>query len=244
MKFEDLEVGMEVLVLRGGKRGDLATAVVSRCTVLSSERWSMSPPTAPGWGTTPIARPNGGEILVRGYASFGGKYAAVLEQNIDFTRYAELVAGERILGPADEWQAKVNAARRERDTYQRERDERLARQQALAKQVSERCGGLEQRVKSAGIAASVMSGGGARVNIVREDLATAERVVDLLTTAGGRSEVLAAEMHAALDRYHATGEMGEFIAAQKAYNDEERRLRRALHDLTGEHYQPTSGRHC
>lgn len=57
--------------------------------------------------------------------------------------------------------------------------------------------------------------------------------------AGAPGRDLVAEIHAALDRYHATGEMGEFIAAQKAYNDEEARLQRALYELTGKHYEPS-----
>ncbi|MCL4414434.1 MAG: hypothetical protein M1522_06775 [Actinobacteria bacterium] len=82
---------------------------------------------------------------------------------------------------------------------------------------------------------------------VRTLIAEVERLRDALlrnALTGPALRELAAEAHAALDRYHVTGEMGEFIAAQKRYNDEEMRLRRALHDLTGKHYQPTSGRHC
>ena len=240
MKFEDLKVGMEVLVLRFGKRSDLANVEAATGTVLSAERWDKARVTIGSVANRSLAGPDGNKIALFGRIAPSGRYVPVLLAG----NYPELVVPSRILGPVETWQPKIDAARRERDTYQRERNERRIRQQALAKQVSERCVGLEQRIKSAGIAAAVMSGGGARVNIVLEDLATAERVVDLLTTVVGRSEVLAAEMHAALDRYRATGEMGEFLVAQKRYNDEERRLRRALYELTGEHYQPTSGRHC
>ena len=233
MKFEDLKVGMEVLVLRSGKRSDLANAGTAVATVLSTKRWSKTPSYSSRRGS--VVGPNGDKIAVHGRIASSGKYVPVLLQGY----YAKLVMPAHILGPADEWQPKVDAARRERDAYQRERSERQAMQQVLANRVSERCVELEQQIASAGIAASVRSVGGVSVSIVLEDLATAERVVNLLTTTGGCSEALAAEMPAALDRYHATGEMGEFIAAQKRYNDEEARLRRALYELTGKHYEPS-----
>jgi hypothetical protein len=149
--------------------------------------------------------------------------------------YTELVTPARILGPANEWQPKVDAARGDETTAKRNRG-------AVWEQLTDLCVGLEQRVKSAGVAVSVRPLGD-RVSIVCDPV-TMERLVDLLEAASIPGEALATEMHAALDRYRATGEMGEFLVAQKRYNDEERRLRRALYELTGEHYQPTSGRHC
>lgn len=235
MKFKDLKVGMDVLVLRGGDRYDLGSAFVERCTVLSEERWVRGSRGYPSDRTT-VALPDGGEVAVRARPSQEGRHVLVRRGETGGT---DLVPAAKILGPADEWQPKVDAARQERYTALRERSERQALQVVLAEQLGERCVELTQQITSAGIAASVRSVGGVSVSIVLEDLATAERVVNLLTAASGHSKALAAEMPAALDRYHATGEMGEFIAAQKRCNDEEARLRRALYELTGKHYEPS-----
>jgi len=208
MKFEDLEVGMEVLVLRSGKRSDIANAWVEAATVLSTERWAKS--TLP-MANRSLAGPDGNKLFVGGRIAPGGKCVPVLMPN----NYAMLVMPSRILGPVDEWQPKIDAARRERDTYQRERSERQATQQEMAKQVSTRSGEMEQRIKGVGIAASVRPGGGGGVSIILDDLATAERLVGLLEAAHTLMEPLATEMH-----------------------DEEARLRQALHTLTGQWYEP------
>lgn len=42
-----------------------------------------------------------------------------------------------------------------------------------------------------------------------------------------------------LVRFHQTNDPRPFLVAQKRYNDEEAALRRALYELTGEHYGPT-----
>ena len=232
MKFEDLKVGMEVLVLQYGKRSDLANASVQAATVLSTERWW---PSLNGFDkkTVVVDPATGRPLTVYGWPHEQGTMVPVLMRPGRFTEGgASLVKLRRILGPAETWQPKIDAARREQGTARSER-------WTVAEQLTERCIELEQQITSAGIAASVRSGGGVGVSIVLDDLATAERVVNLLTTAGGCSEALAAEARSALAHYHTTGEMGEFLTAQKRYNDEEARLRRALYELTGEHYEPS-----
>lgn len=235
MKFEDLKVGMEVLVMHYGKRSDLANASVQAATVLSTERWW---PSLNGFDkkTVVVDPATGRPLTVYGWPHEQGTMVPVLMRPGRFTEGgASLVKLGRILGPVETWQPKIDAARREQDTA---RSERLT----VMEQLADRCVGLEQRVQSVGAVVSVRPLGD-RVSIVCDPV-TMERLVDLLEAASIPGEALATEMHAALDRYHATGEMGEFLVAQKRYNDEERRLQRALYELTGEHYQPTSGRHC
>ena len=115
MMFKDLEVGMEVLVLRGGTRRDLGNASVRVGTLLSAERWW---PSLNGrHKKTVVSDPaTGRPLTVHGWPDAQGTMVPVLMRPGRFTEGgASLVTLGRILGPVGEWQAKVDAARRERE---------------------------------------------------------------------------------------------------------------------------------
>lgn len=227
MKFEDLEVGKEVLLLRSGSRKDLSSVDVVCCTVLNAKRWIRFTAYS-SRDRTPLDVPGGGKVLVDGCPRSDGRYVPVLHG----AGYTELVTPARILGPANEWQPKVDAARGDETTAKRNR-------WAVWEQLTDLCVGLEQRVKSAGVAVSVRPLGD-QVSIVC-DPSTMEHLVDLLEGASTPGGALATEMHDALERSGTPEGMSEFLAAQKRCNDEEARLRQALHALTGQWYEPRGG---
>ena len=118
MKFEDLEVGMEVLVLWCGSSEDLGNAGVDAGILLSTDRWATSHSRSllagvqVRGGSTGI--PDRDKIIVHGRVMPDGKYVPVILWNGEHD-YVELVKPEVILGPVDEWRPKVDAARRERE---------------------------------------------------------------------------------------------------------------------------------
>lgn len=112
MKFGDLKVGMEVLVLHRGTRKDLGNADVRAAVVLSAEQWKMSSGTA-GRQTTVSDDVTGEQWTVFGWPDPQGAYVAVRCQDRMFWNGGVGFVGRaRILGLVDEWQPKVDAARR------------------------------------------------------------------------------------------------------------------------------------
>ncbi|MCL4414747.1 MAG: hypothetical protein M1522_08400 [Actinobacteria bacterium] len=111
MRFKDLEVEMEVLALQYGTRSDLGNASVRVGTLLSAERWW---PSLNGrHKKTVVSDPTTGRPLtVHGWPDAQGTMVPVLMRSGRFTEGgASLVTLGRILGPIDEWQPKVEAAR-------------------------------------------------------------------------------------------------------------------------------------
>lgn len=194
MNFPDLKVGMDVLVLRSGNRRDLASAKVERCAVLSADRWcKWSPAYSPR--RTTVALPGGGEGSVYGQVSHYGRHALVW---CDETGCADVVSTVRILGPADEWEAKIAAAR---EGAQRDQDVQWEEADTGAL----RCSELTQQLKTVGIAASVKSTGSGAVNIVADDIAIVEHIVELLATANVSVKDPATEMRDAPEPYRYSG---------------------------------------
>ena len=175
MKFEDLKVGMEVLVLRSGKRSDLANAGTAVATVLSTKRWSKTPSYSSRRGS--VVGPNGDKIAVHGRIASSGKYVPVLLQGY----YAKLVMPAHILGPADEWQAKVDATRQGRGEQEAARlaDRRIAQ---------DHCADLHQRLQSAGIIAGVMApkGTSGSVQVILRDMEEVDRLVAMVEAGSTR----------------------------------------------------------
>ena len=176
MKFGDLKVGMEVLVLRSGKRSDLANAGTAVATVLSTKRWSKTPSYSPRRNISIVER-DGNQIAVHGRIAPGGKYVPVLMPS----NYAMLVMPSRILGPADEWQAKVDATRQGRG-------EQEAARLADRRIVQNHCADLHQRLEAAGIIAGVMAPNGASgsVQVTLRDMEEADRLVAMVEAGSTR----------------------------------------------------------
>ncbi|MCL4414695.1 MAG: hypothetical protein M1522_08130 [Actinobacteria bacterium] len=177
MKFEDLRVGMEVLVLRSGKRSDLANARVQAAMVLSTERWTKSQTTGWSMANRSLVGPDGNKIAIHGRVASDGKCVPVLMQS----NYAMLVMPSRLLGPADEWQPKIDATQGERD---RQEAARLADRRI----VQNHCADLHQRLEAAGIIAGVMAPNGASgsVQVTLRDMEEADRLVAMVEAGSTR----------------------------------------------------------
>ena len=177
MKFEDLEVGMEVFVLRSGSRKNLASAEVEQCTVLRALRWTGASSDEP-WPGVPVVGPDGTKVTVRGWRSPVGKKVPVLPLRESLSNYADLIAPALILGPVEEWQAKVESARVERAGREAAR---LADQQTM----EALCADIYQRLEAAGIVAEarVSMKDRCSIEIGVHGIESAERLVAMVEAA-------------------------------------------------------------